>query len=177
MSFAVRLLDGRGDRAYRISSWFQTKVISRRRRASVDARRKHNSRRLTCRRESRTARTHAIKKPASVKRGDGQYRVRFRRFRFTYDIQGQAVFLKHCRLRREDEITYPPHAARPDVRRSDTSGPVPPKPLRPCSTDLTTIQPGSNVRQRAHMLENELQSKLDLPGACGRRCQNTGRRG
>jgi mRNA-degrading endonuclease RelE of RelBE toxin-antitoxin system len=48
------------------------------------------------------SRTHPIKKLASVKPGDGQYRIRFLRFRFIYDIDVQAVFLKHCRLRRED---------------------------------------------------------------------------
>jgi mRNA-degrading endonuclease RelE of RelBE toxin-antitoxin system len=48
------------------------------------------------------SRIHPIKKLASVKPGDGQYRIRFLRFRFIYDIDGQAVFLKHCRLRRED---------------------------------------------------------------------------
>ena len=34
--------------------------------------------------------------------GDGQYRIRMRRFRFIYDIDGQTVFLKACALRRED---------------------------------------------------------------------------
>jgi mRNA-degrading endonuclease RelE of RelBE toxin-antitoxin system len=48
------------------------------------------------------SRAHPIKKLASVKPGDGQYRIRFLRFRFIYDIESQTVFLKHCRLRRED---------------------------------------------------------------------------
>ncbi len=51
------------------------------------------------------SRTHPIKKLASVKPGDGQYRIRFLRFRYIYDIEGQTVFLKHCRLRREDTYT------------------------------------------------------------------------
>jgi len=47
-------------------------------------------------------RSHPIKKLSSVKPGEGQYRIRFLRFRFIYDIDGQVVFLKHCRLRSED---------------------------------------------------------------------------
>lgn len=32
---------------------------------------------------------------------EGQYRLRLRRFRFRYDIEGQTVFLKLCALRSE----------------------------------------------------------------------------
>lgn len=46
--------------------------------------------------------THPITKLASVKPGEGQYRIKFQRYRFLFDIDGQTVFLKHCRLRRED---------------------------------------------------------------------------
>ena len=48
------------------------------------------------------SRSHPIKKLVGVKDGDGQYRIRFKRFRFIYDIEGEVVFLKHCRLRAED---------------------------------------------------------------------------
>lgn len=34
--------------------------------------------------------------------GDGQYRFRSGRFRFRYDIVGNALFLKYCALRREN---------------------------------------------------------------------------
>ena len=47
------------------------------------------------------SRSHAIEKLASVKPGDGQYRIRFAPFRFICDIEGQTVFLKYCGLRRE----------------------------------------------------------------------------
>lgn len=47
-------------------------------------------------------RRHPIKKLEGVRAGDGQYRIRMRRFRFIYDIGGQTVFLKACALRRED---------------------------------------------------------------------------
>ena len=47
-------------------------------------------------------RQHAIKKLTAVPAGEGQYRIRAGRFRFRYDIQGQAVSLKACSLRRED---------------------------------------------------------------------------
>lgn len=47
-------------------------------------------------------RSHQIKKLESVAPGDGQYRIRFGRFRVRYDIEGQTVFLKYCGLRRED---------------------------------------------------------------------------
>src|SRR4051812_26636541 len=50
------------------------------------------------------SRSHPIKKLVGIKPGDGQYRIRFKRFRFIYDIEGRVVFLKHCRLR--DEGTY-----------------------------------------------------------------------
>lgn len=48
------------------------------------------------------SRSHPIKKFTGVKPGYGQYRIRFGRFRFVYDTQGQNVFLKYCGLRRED---------------------------------------------------------------------------
>lgn len=47
-------------------------------------------------------RQHDILKLENVPSGEGQYRFRVGRFRFLYDIDGQVVFLKHCRLRRED---------------------------------------------------------------------------
>jgi mRNA-degrading endonuclease RelE of RelBE toxin-antitoxin system len=47
-------------------------------------------------------RRYPIKKLEGVRPGDGQYRIRMRRFRFRYDIEGQVVFLKACSLRRED---------------------------------------------------------------------------
>lgn len=50
---------------------------------------------------NRTGR-HPIKKLEGVPPGEGQYRIRARRFRFRYDIEGQTVFLKACSLRRED---------------------------------------------------------------------------
>jgi mRNA-degrading endonuclease RelE of RelBE toxin-antitoxin system len=48
------------------------------------------------------SRSHPIKKLADIAPGDGQYRIRLSRFRFRYDIEGQAVYLKRCSLRRED---------------------------------------------------------------------------
>jgi mRNA-degrading endonuclease RelE of RelBE toxin-antitoxin system len=47
-------------------------------------------------------RRHPIKKLEGVAAGEGQYRIRMRRFRFIYDIDAHAVFLKACALRRED---------------------------------------------------------------------------
>ena len=47
-------------------------------------------------------RRYPIKKLEGVRPGDGQYRIRMRRFRFRYDIQDQIVSLKSCSLRRED---------------------------------------------------------------------------
>lgn len=47
-------------------------------------------------------RFHSIKKLKDVKEGDGQYRLRLRRFRFRYDISEKSVILKYCGLRRED---------------------------------------------------------------------------
>ena len=47
-------------------------------------------------------RRHPIKKLEGIRLGDGQYRIRIRRFRFRYDVDGQVVFLKACSLRRED---------------------------------------------------------------------------
>jgi mRNA-degrading endonuclease RelE of RelBE toxin-antitoxin system len=47
-------------------------------------------------------RRHPIRKLEGVAAGEGQYRIRMRRFRFIYDIDGHTVFLKACALRRED---------------------------------------------------------------------------
>ncbi len=49
-----------------------------------------------------TSRKHPIKKLVAVK--DGQFRIRLRRFRFRYDVEGQIVYLKRCALR--DKSTY-----------------------------------------------------------------------
>lgn len=51
------------------------------------------------------SRTHAIKKLEAVPAGDGQYRLRLRRFRFRYDIEENIVTLRYCGLRREDTYT------------------------------------------------------------------------
>lgn len=48
------------------------------------------------------AAAHAIKKLTGVERGQGQYRLRLRRWRFRYDIHGRDVTLLYCGLRRED---------------------------------------------------------------------------
>ena len=48
------------------------------------------------------SRQHPIKKLEAVPPGEGQYRIRAERFRLRYDIDGQAVYLKACSLRRED---------------------------------------------------------------------------
>jgi|ERR1039458_1335264 mRNA-degrading endonuclease RelE of RelBE toxin-antitoxin system len=45
--------------------------------------------------------SHPIKKLGGVKPGDGQYRIKFLRYRFIYDIDRQTVWLKLCRLRNE----------------------------------------------------------------------------
>jgi len=37
-----------------------------------------------------------------LRTGDGQYRIRFGRFRFRYDIERPVVYLKTCGIRRED---------------------------------------------------------------------------
>ena len=47
-------------------------------------------------------RRYPIKKLEGVRAGEGQYRIRMRRFRFIYDVEGQTVFFKACGLRRED---------------------------------------------------------------------------
>jgi hypothetical protein len=47
-------------------------------------------------------RHHHIKKLENVPLGEGQYRLRLRRFRFRYDIEGRVVILHRCGLRRED---------------------------------------------------------------------------
>ena len=48
------------------------------------------------------SRTYDILKLANVYKGDGQYRIRLRRWRFRYDIVANSVVLKYCSLRRED---------------------------------------------------------------------------
>jgi len=50
---------------------------------------------------NRTGR-HGIKKLASVRSGEGQYRLRLGRWRFRYDIHGHEVVLHYCGLRREE---------------------------------------------------------------------------
>jgi mRNA-degrading endonuclease RelE of RelBE toxin-antitoxin system len=47
-------------------------------------------------------RAQSIKKLVNVSPGEGQYRLRVGRFRFRYDIEGKAVTLCYCGLRRED---------------------------------------------------------------------------
>ena len=49
-----------------------------------------------------SGRRFAIKKLRDVVPGNGQYRMRLGRFRFRYDISGDAVTLVRCSLRRED---------------------------------------------------------------------------
>lgn len=45
---------------------------------------------------------HPIKRLIAVKPGNGQYRIRYVRYRFIFDIEGQTVYFKHCSVRRED---------------------------------------------------------------------------
>ena len=47
-------------------------------------------------------RRHHIKKLEGVSPGEGQYRLSLGRWRFRYDISGQAVEMHYCGLRRED---------------------------------------------------------------------------
>ena len=47
-------------------------------------------------------RRHDIKKLEGIPTGDGQYRLKLRRWRFRYDILDQVVLLGSCGLRRED---------------------------------------------------------------------------
>ena len=47
-------------------------------------------------------RRHPIKKLGGVPSGDGQYRLKVRRWRFRYDIIDQVILLSYCGLRRED---------------------------------------------------------------------------
>jgi hypothetical protein len=47
-------------------------------------------------------RRYPIKKLEGLPVGEGQYRVSLHRWRFRYDISGQAVELHYCGLRRED---------------------------------------------------------------------------
>lgn len=45
---------------------------------------------------------HNILKLHGVPPGEGQYRLRLRRFRFRYDLYRRDVVLQRCSLRRED---------------------------------------------------------------------------
>ncbi len=47
-------------------------------------------------------RRHSIKKLHGVPAGEGQYRLRLRRFRFRYDVLDREVVLLDVSLRRED---------------------------------------------------------------------------
>ena len=49
-----------------------------------------------------TSGTHPIKKLTAVE--EGKFRLRVRRFRFRYDIEGRTVVLLYCALR--NEATY-----------------------------------------------------------------------
>lgn len=49
-------------------------------------------------------RVHPIAKLQGVPTGDAQYRIRYERFRFRYDVVGYIVYLKFCSLR--NEATY-----------------------------------------------------------------------
>jgi mRNA-degrading endonuclease RelE of RelBE toxin-antitoxin system len=40
-------------------------------------------------------RAHLIKRLTAVNPGDGQFRIRYLRYRFVYDIDDETVFLKH----------------------------------------------------------------------------------
>lgn len=46
-------------------------------------------------------RIYPITKLENIPDGDGQYRIRYERFRFRYDIVGKVVYLKYCSLRNE----------------------------------------------------------------------------
>ena len=48
------------------------------------------------------SRRQQILKLQGVPEGEGQYRLRLRRWRFRYDIVGEDVVLHACSLRRED---------------------------------------------------------------------------
>jgi hypothetical protein len=48
------------------------------------------------------SRQHNILTLRGVPQGEGQYRLRLRRFRFRYDIYERNVVLQFCSLRRED---------------------------------------------------------------------------
>ena len=50
------------------------------------------------------ARIHPIAKLQGIPAGQAQYRIRFERFRFRYDVVGRRVYLKACSLR--NEATY-----------------------------------------------------------------------
>jgi hypothetical protein len=48
------------------------------------------------------SRQHRIRKLASIRQGEGQYRLALGRWRFRYDIYERDVVLHYCGLRRED---------------------------------------------------------------------------
>jgi len=52
------------------------------------------------------SREHNILKLRGVRQGEGQYRLRLRRFRFRYDIYDRDVVLHACSLRREDTYRH-----------------------------------------------------------------------
>ena len=52
------------------------------------------------------SRMHPIKKLHGVPAGEGQYRLRLRRFRSRYDIAGREVVLLDVSLRPEDTYRY-----------------------------------------------------------------------
>ena len=49
-----------------------------------------------------TSRRYRIKRLSGTRKGQGEYRLRLRRFRFVYDVRGKTVELIFCGLRRED---------------------------------------------------------------------------
>lgn len=48
------------------------------------------------------SRTKNVKKLTNVPRESGEFRLRFGRWRFRYDIEGEKVILYYCGIRRED---------------------------------------------------------------------------
>lgn len=49
-----------------------------------------------------TSRSNRILKLTGTTPGRGEYRLRLRRYRFRYDVEGSTVVLSFCGLRRED---------------------------------------------------------------------------
>lgn len=54
-----------------------------------------------------TKRKYRVLKLRHISPGDGQYRLRLRRYRFRYDVEGSTVVLSFCDLRREDTHKQP----------------------------------------------------------------------